>query len=146
MLSFLSFKSKEFISLISLYSVQSKSKRCLSQLQTTINKSDIYIEYIVHQRLHREERELNRILPAIITDDGRSRYWYKNGRYYRDRDENGRLLPAVIWNDGTQEWWKNGQIHRDDTDDNGRVLPAVIYWDGSQYWCINGDEIKNEKN
>jgi len=106
MLSFIRFKSKEFISLISLYSVKSESKRHLSQLQTKINTD--YIEYGIHERIHREEKELNRILPAVIWNDG-SNQWYKNDKIHRDDlDENGKVLPAVIWNDGVKEWWVNG--------------------------------------
>ena len=89
MLSFIPFKSKEFIFLISLYSVKCKSKRYLSQLQTKVfTKKDNYTEYskyTLNEKIHRE-----------------------------DRDENGRVLPAITWSDGsdgTQEWVKNNKCH-----------------------------------
>jgi len=134
MLSFIRYKSKEFIFLISLYSGPSKSKRYLSQLQTKV----IHNDYTIHGKRHREEKELNRILPAYIKSD-EVQYWYKNGNCHRDDlDDNGRVLPVIIWNDGTQIWGKNGKLHRDDRDENGRVLPAIIWSNGGQEWYKNG--------
>jgi len=142
MLTFITFKSKEFISLISLCPEKSKSKRCLSQLQTKVNRNNHYSEYSIHERTHREEKELNRILPAVVDSNG-NQDWYKNGKCHRDDlDENGRVLPAIIWrngeSNGSQFWYKNGKYHRDDRDENGRVLPAIVESNGSQYWYNDG--------
>ena len=124
MLSFLPFKSKQFIFLISLYS--NKSKRHLSLSQTKVIRKNNYIEYTIHERTHRE------VLPAIIWSNG-NQFWYKNGKCHRnDRDENGKTLPAIIWSNGTQQWFRNGQCHRDDLDENGRLLPAAIYSIGTR--------------
>jgi len=133
MLRFTCYKSREFIFLVSIYSEPIKTKRCLSQLQTKIYEiNDEYIEYSIHERIHREEKELNRILPAVVYT-GESQYWYKNDKCHRnDRDENGKTLPAAIYSDGTQIWFKNGEKHRDDRDEKGRVLPAVINNDKDQ--------------
>jgi len=90
--------------------------------------------------VHREEKELNRVLPAIILNEQiQIQIWRKNGLIHRDeRDENGRVLPAVIGSDGRKEWWMRGKRHRDDLDENGKILPAYIYSNGDQYWYKNG--------
>jgi len=137
MLSFTRYKSREFISILSLCSESIKLKRYLSELQTKVIKNDDYVEYSIHERIHREEKELNRVLPAIIYRNG-DQYWYKNGKCHRDDlDENGRVLPAFIGN-GDKHWYKNGRIHRDDLDENGSVLPASIWNNGMQFWFKNG--------
>jgi len=97
MLTFIPFKSKQFISVISLCSERSKTKRYHSQLQTKVNRNNHYSEYTIHGKRHRD-----------------------------DLDENGKILSASIWSDGTQFWYKNGNCHRDDKDENGRVLPNCI--------------------
>ena len=80
MLQFTLYKSKQFIFLISLYSEQSKTKRYVSNLQTVVRKNTIIIEYVLYNKLHRD-----------------------------DRDENGRILPAVIWGNGRKEWYQDGK-------------------------------------
>jgi len=69
MIRFACFKSKEFIFLSSLYSAKSKLKRYISQLQTKVIRKNNYIGYFLHGRIHKE-KELNRILPAVIDIDG----------------------------------------------------------------------------
>jgi len=113
MLRFVSFKNKQFIFLISLYSEPIKTKRYLSQLQTKIVRKNNYIGYFLHSEIHREEKELNRVLPAIINDEG-DQYWCKNDKFHRDeKDENGQDLPAIIYIDGRKEWYKNGKYYKD---------------------------------
>ena len=144
MLSFILFKSKEFTSLISLCSEKSKSKRYISQVQTKVIRNNNYIEYSLHERMHREEKELNRVLPAIIYSTG-TQLWYKNGRCHRDeRDENGRVLPAYINSNGDLYWYRNGKQHRDDLAENGKVLPAIVCSDGFLEWWI--DDVKQKLN
>jgi len=102
MLRFFPFKSKQFTALL----VSTKYKRYISLLQT-VQKDNCYK---IHHKIHREEKELNRILPAIIFWYGK--YWYKNGKIHRDeKDENGRVLPAIIYNYGTQSCYKNGKLY-----------------------------------
>jgi len=138
MLRFISFKSKQFIFLISLYSKSIKTKRYLSQLQTKVNTNNDCVEYSIHHKIHREEKELNRILPASIKSDG-AQFWYKNGKRHRnERDEKGRVLPSIVWNSGGQAWYKNGKEHRDDRDENGKILPSTEFSWGTRSWCENG--------
>jgi len=141
MLSFLTFKDKEFISLISLYSEKSKTRRHFSRIQTVMSKGNNYTVYNLHGKIHREQKELNCVLPAVIVSNGRQE-WYKNDKCHRDeKDENGRVLPAIIYNNGSQYWqywYRNGKTHRDERDENGRVLPAVISNNGFQEWYVNG--------
>jgi len=140
MLSFIRYKSKEFIFLISLYSGPSKSKRYLSQLQTKVFICNNLVEYNIHEKRHREEKDNGRVLPARIYRNG-DQYWYKNGKWHRnDRDENGRVLPAIIYNNECQFWCKNGKVHRDDLGENGKILPAIIKSNGSQEYWINGTQ------
>jgi len=82
MLTFIPFKSKQFIFLISLYC---KSKRYLSQLQTIVEKDKYLTKYIIHGKYHRDERDENgRVLPVSIWSDG-SQLWYINGKYSYNR-------------------------------------------------------------
>ena len=106
MLSFIRFKSKEFTSLICACSLQSKSQKYISRLQTLILKDD-YIKYNIHNRRHRDEN--GKTLPAIVWGNG-GQEWYKNGLLHRnDRDENGKTLPAFIYSNGSQYCYINGQ-------------------------------------
>jgi len=77
MLRFFPFKSKQFTALL----VSTKYKRYISLLQT-VQKDNCYK---IHHKIHREEKELNRILPAIIFCYGK--YWYKNGKIHRDEKD-----------------------------------------------------------
>jgi len=158
-IEFLLFKSKEFISLYS----DSKLKRYLSQLQTTINTDNDYIEYSIHGKRHREEKELNCILPAIVYKESSwtknkkpTRKWYKNGLLHRDDRErgdssnqdgreNGKVLPAIIYTTEDKEWYKNGKRHRDDLDEKGRVLPANI-WNNQKSWYKNGKQHRDDRD
>ena len=63
--------------------------------------------------------------PAIIRDNGKTRFWYRNGVIHR---EDG---PAVIWADGTQDWMIDGLYHREDG-------AARIFPDGQESYAYGG--------
>lgn len=68
--------------------------------------------------------------PAVIYNNGSSRYWYRNGKLHRDGD-----MPAIIISDDTQYWYKNGLLHR-----HGK--PAIVESDGHAVWYQDGIKIK----
>jgi len=128
MISFLPFKSKDFISLLSLRNPRT-TQRKISILQTkksvTYNEDTLFFEkeYRINNYLHREEIKYKRIMPAylfyinkLIVDRG---YYYEY-----------------------EEWYKNGKIHREGYDYDGNLLPAGWSTNKERKWYKNGVEIK----
>lgn len=125
---------------------------------------------------HREDKDKNgRTLPAMISLDGKLKFWYKHGLEHReDKDENGRQLPAIEDTDGgceylingehhrvdkddngltlpsmdypkRMEWKKNGQSHRADLDSNGEALPSIIFENEKRYYYFEGKQMTKDE-
>jgi len=114
---FLAFKTKGFISILSINISKRTLQRKSSIIQTYIFKG-FYTMHFIHNLLHREEKDCNNlILPAIVSDDlQRHKTWYKNGKIHRDKIivyENSTNfiiydLPAYIYRN-TVEWYRHGK-------------------------------------
>jgi len=154
---YLPFKSKSFISICSLYDQPRKAQRKISILQSKVNKNNDYINYTIHGKDHREEKELNHVLPAFIRDDNNNNYvctlWYKNGKQHREDRDKGLILPARIDycnnNIITQSWYKNNKLHRIEKDESGKTLPAYKYEFGSMRlykWYKNDKKHRVDKD
>jgi len=123
--TFLPFKSKQFISLLSLICNHRKQQRYVSVLQTEITEHDETVSKRINNFLHSEEKDKDNLTVYTIRKRD-SRSWYKNGKYHR-QDKisiNGRIetLPALIFGDGSMFWAKYNFMARDDKDENGYYL------------------------
>jgi len=155
MLRFYPFKSKNFISLLSLSNIQRiQQRKCcvLQQQKKNVNKNKTL--YHIFDRLHREEKgifhtytvddtirketfcyyenehiDIISTLPAMIDTHFNQTFYYKNNKQHReDKDNYGKTLPAEIRYE-LKVYMKNGKIHRDlqDTDFYDNALPALCY-------------------
>jgi len=102
------FKSKEFISLISITLFNRSNQRHLAC-------------FLSPDVLHTEIKNNGLIIPRIQElNIGKNKYWYKNGKLHREeKDKHGLTYPAHIFfmkNDDLviYRWYKHGKIHRDD--------------------------------
>jgi len=133
-IKFLTFKSKAFISLLCLNSLNRSWQRKLSKEQTYISDR---IKYVIDKNyIHSECKDINGLtVPAVETIFGGE--WWKNGMRHRDdKDSNNQILPAVVMS-YIEEWWKNGMRHRDDKNKHGLTLPAVITKNCKEWWVNN---------
>lgn len=86
-------------------------------------------------RWHRATQKNGQTLPAVIYNDGDTR-WYQNGKLHReDRDVDGKLLPCHVFNN-LKKWRVNGVPFRDDVDEFGNLLPTEITQCGTKIWQL----------
>jgi len=165
MLYFLLFKSKAFISLLSVYSNQRAKQRKIGILQTiTLELCSLTTLKVIHGYSHGEEKDDDGfLLPnEIEVDYTYCEAWNKNGCLHREekiqtpngeekiqtpngeekiQTPNGLTLPAVIgsvYGSNYSQWWRYGKLHRDDVDENGIMLPSNTSDRGPTTWYING--------
>ena len=156
MLYFLLFKSKAFISLLSVYSNQRAKQRKIGILQTiTLELCSSTTLKVIHGYSHGEEKDDDGfLLPnEIEVDYTYCEAWNKNGCLHREekiqtpngeekiQTPNGLTLPAVIgsvYGSNYSQWWRYGKLHRDDVDENGIMLPSNTSDRGPTTWYING--------
>ena len=156
MLYFLLFKSKAFISLLSVYSNQRAKQRKIGILQTiTLELCSSTTLKVIHGYSHGEEKDDDGfLLPnEIEVDYTYCEAWNKNGCLHREekiqtpngeekiQTPNGLTLPAVIgsvYGSNYSQWWRYGKLHRDDVDENGIMLSSNTSDRGPTTWYING--------
>jgi len=98
LIQFIPFKSKEFISLISLYRDCRSIQRNSSVFQTTYYPHSK--TYKIFNKVHREEKdESGRVLPAIEQDYTYKMWFVSNEQY--------PFSPVVYT---AKSWYKNGNI------------------------------------
>jgi len=113
-LTFLPFKSKVGITLLSLESEQIDIEYIICNKQTITEKFGDEIYDSIFGRFHKEKDE-----PSIIMK--RKSTWHRNDKMHRTRkDENGLTLPAR--KSKYCEWYNNGKRHRIDKDKKGNYM------------------------
>jgi len=151
MQSFVLFKSKNFISLLSLSSIQRKSQRLISNSQSIKTIIGRLYNITIYDRKHNENKDCSNLtLPAIFDERLYYREWYKNDKKHRDEKENNYTLPSCIYtnDEDISYWFKNGKSHRNERDENGLVLPAFIHSFADQKvmaWYIDGKKHRDDK-
>jgi len=145
--TFLPFKSKQFISLLSLICNHRKQQRYVSVLQTEIKQTNNGVGYEIRNLgCHREEKDVNGyLLPAFISPDFLT--WGKNGKIHRIEKDliTKETLPAIEYTDGVNAWFIKGKVFRIDKDDKGYSL-HTMFRDSNKYWTDSkGNNYRDEK-